>query len=705
MNLSSVKKKLQKKVIGIDIDDRSIEVVELAKGEDNNIKISSLSRIVLDSHIVKRGRIKDPKRLAKAMRKVLDRALPHPILKNDNSMLDSLFMPQVIFGLPESQVYTHIFDSNTKELKGGKIEDIVLKEVYNTIPIDKKDLIYSYKLLNKFKEKSKILVIAASREVMQEWQIFFKQFNIKIEYFDSEILAEFRGLLIKNEKLPICIIDIGSITTAISIFDANGLLYSYSINIAGESLTKEIAKNLKIDIRQAEDDKIRYGLDVSKKIFPILIKVLEPVVSEIKVALDFFKKETGKKIENILLIGGSSKLKGLEDFLKTNLGIEEVSIGNSILIKEKSPLEYIESVGLALAGFDNKKKNKTFLYLEASKKSMAEILQEIKKVIKKKTIGKISQFFAQKGSFTRNTIKIDKNIFSKNILYIFIIIAIILLAFAFWYREAQRDIRSENRKSKVSRLAQMQGIKIEVQVAVSDSEYKDERARGRIILDKIEVAQTYSQAIEESKEEAQKGLKKGEVLWDTPLNKGDEDNVIFPIKLNWLAYNEEEVNLLIVKEIDKINKEEIDYIVNNIRKNRVYKKADNANIFYIEARIIISSHKLIDAIQEINNQTEEVEEELQIDLEKEEEKSEEEEEAEEQAEEPDEYSSYPKATIKETEFGWLNVRTGPGASYDILTKVYPGESYPLLETSGKWYKIKIDVDRVGWTHSHYIIKN
>ena len=37
----------------------------------------------------------------------------------------------------------------------------------------------------------------------------------------------------------------------------------------------------------------------------------------------------------------------------------------------------------------------------------------------------------------------------------------------------------------------------------------------------------------------------------------------------------------------------------------------------------------------------------------------------------------------------LNVRKGPGSEYDIVTKVYPGESYPLLQEDGEWYKIKV----------------
>jgi len=59
--------------------------------------------------------------------------------------------------------------------------------------------------------------------------------------------------------------------------------------------------------------------------------------------------------------------------------------------------------------------------------------------------------------------------------------------------------------------------------------------------------------------------------------------------------------------------------------------------------------------------------------------------------------------IKETETGWLNVRQGAGTNYFIITKIYPGETYELLEETEKWYKIKIG-DKEGWIFNSYAIK-
>ena len=77
---------------------------------------------------------------------------------------------------------------------------------------------------------------------------------------------------------------------------------------------------------------------------------------------------------------------------------------------------------------------------------------------------------------------------------------------------------------------------------------------------------------------------------------------------------------------------------------------------------------------------------------------------EEPEEEPQDPDAIGAVLINETETGWLNVREGPGTNYEIVTKIYPGESYPLLEEDGKWYKIKVDDEKVGYIFDKYASK-
>ena len=63
-----------------------------------------------------------------------------------------------------------------------------------------------------------------------------------------------------------------------------------------------------------------------------------------------------------------------------------------------------------------------------------------------------------------------------------------------------------------------------------------------------------------------------------------------------------------------------------------------------------------------------------------------------------------KVTILDTETGWLNVRESAGTSYKVMTKVYPDESYVLLDETEEWYKIELPNEQEGWIFKEYAIK-
>lgn len=63
-----------------------------------------------------------------------------------------------------------------------------------------------------------------------------------------------------------------------------------------------------------------------------------------------------------------------------------------------------------------------------------------------------------------------------------------------------------------------------------------------------------------------------------------------------------------------------------------------------------------------------------------------------------------KVLIKDTPTGWLRVRKEPSTSAEELTKVNPGEEYPLLEEKSGWYKIEYSPGKEGWISASYAQK-
>ncbi len=52
----------------------------------------------------------------------------------------------------------------------------------------------------------------------------------------------------------------------------------------------------------------------------------------------------------------------------------------------------------------------------------------------------------------------------------------------------------------------------------------------------------------------------------------------------------------------------------------------------------------------------------------------------------------------------LNIRSGAGTSYSVITKAYKGESVDILDTSNGWYKVKLSNGKIGWASSDYITR-
>ena len=66
--------------------------------------------------------------------------------------------------------------------------------------------------------------------------------------------------------------------------------------------------------------------------------------------------------------------------------------------------------------------------------------------------------------------------------------------------------------------------------------------------------------------------------------------------------------------------------------------------------------------------------------------------------------SQPKVKILPTGVGFLRVRSGAGTGFPEITKIDPGEEFPLLEEKGGWYRIMLDDGREGWITGQFAEK-
>ena len=334
---------LNKKTIGIDISDHAIQVVELIQ-EREGIKINNFGGKNIAPGIVEKGRIKDYDKLRQALRDALEKA-----------RLGAIGGRDIYAALPENQVYMHISEINLET--GQQINEIVNKIIANTFPIDIKELSFTYKFSKTLTESNTLLIIAVRKKIINAWESFFNQAGLKIKVFDFEALATFRGLFSSWPDEPIGLLGIGASSTNFSIFNNTGIAYAYTLPEAGDFFTKQIAKELNLDEDKAEKLKIKHGLSpsLSKPEAPLILKqCLDNLFKEIEQNITYFHKQHNKTVKRLYVYGGSSKLKGLREYLDKQDFVAEVKIASPRLGSDNLSQEYIGAIGLALRGIENK---------------------------------------------------------------------------------------------------------------------------------------------------------------------------------------------------------------------------------------------------------------------------------------------------------------------------------------------------------------
>ncbi len=179
---------------------------------------------------------------------------------------------------------------------------------------------------NKPKTKSKdikVLIAAAPKKLVLRYINIFKQANLDLLSLETENFALERSL-IGGEKVPIMLVDIGAITSDISVIESGIPLLSRSVDSGGKTITQVIMQSMHIDEKRAEQFKRDIGFASGHGDLPRLIeKSIAPIVNEIKYCFELYaSQESHHRIEKIILTGGSAFLPNITEYLSKLLDIK-----------------------------------------------------------------------------------------------------------------------------------------------------------------------------------------------------------------------------------------------------------------------------------------------------------------------------------------------------------------------------------------------
>ncbi len=373
---------LNHRTIGLDISDDAVYVIKLKGKNKGSIKIESLNRRSLKKGIVEDGRIKNKEALAEAIKEVLHSAKPKKIKGRE-----------VICCLPESKIFTYVF-SFPKELDKKQIKTALENERKEVIPLEPEESYDDFNVVYEGEDMKDVFFAATEKELVNDYIEVLGGLNLNIKAFDMESAGLARALIKdpQSEEASL-ILDIGGRTSIMSIFDKNGIQMTYNMDIAGDSITRDITSKLKISEEKAEERKKKEGLGekAPQNLKKAIQGSLRPVFKEAQKTITYYEHKNNRKVKDVILCGGTSKMTGFIKFATSELDKEKnVVMGdpllyldkNSLPIGKSSVIDYSTVIGLALRPFfGNKNLGVNFL----PKKKFIDKIKNIFTMPKKKT--------------------------------------------------------------------------------------------------------------------------------------------------------------------------------------------------------------------------------------------------------------------------------------------------------------------------------
>ena len=334
------------KAFGLDIGDRSVEIIELEKVF--RFSIVTYGRTELPEGVVTNGRINDQNILAEKLKKLLKEAKPKKVSTN-----------KVILSLPESQVFVQCFTVDAK-LKSGSLTKAIVEKVSLSLPINIDKTYWDF-IEKPLADKTKKLVtfISVPKDIANSYVKFCNSIGLEVVSLCIESLSLARTIL-KSSNRQSLIIDIGSGATNLSFFDSNDKInMSISIPVAGEQMTQAIMDKLKLDNVEAEILKVKQGFKEGgdNTVRLVIMPLIEEIIKEVEEAVDYYEKTFNQKLDDIYLVGGSALLPGISEVIKSGLKREvQLATGglninlNSLAGKGNNFPLFANVIGLGMLG-------------------------------------------------------------------------------------------------------------------------------------------------------------------------------------------------------------------------------------------------------------------------------------------------------------------------------------------------------------------
>jgi len=308
-----------KPLFGLDIGNGSLKVMQVEPGEEHNPnakgykqpRVLGYGTISFDKSAIDNGVVVNPEVIAKATKELFSKHL-----------IGDINTRRVAITIPTYRTFTRSIQLPL--LKPKELKEAVTLEAEQYIPVPLEELYLDYDQIAQTKDQLEVLAIAVPKKIVDSYLELTQVIGLEPVLIETTMGAAAQLFTQdKQSDIPTVIIDFGSLSSDISIYNHN-ILTTGTVTGGGQVFTNSIEEKLKVTHEEAGLIKTKYGLGLSKRqgeIKEALEPILEQIVKEIRRMIRYYEERYGteKPIRQIITLGGGANMPGLSEYLTNAL--------------------------------------------------------------------------------------------------------------------------------------------------------------------------------------------------------------------------------------------------------------------------------------------------------------------------------------------------------------------------------------------------
>lgn len=240
----------------------------------------------------------------------------------------------VVAAIPAFAVFTSVIEMPF--MSSAEIAQAIPYQARSLVPLPISDVTIDWMAIGQFEDekgvkKQQIFMVSVPNDVIKTYQVIFKRAGLNLKMLEIEGMSVARSISAAGDG-NVMTIDMGALSTSITVVSNGSLKYSTQTDFAGISLTQALVKGLGISPKRAELLKRQRGLSGMSGEYglsTLMQPFLDVIIGEAKRVRDIFERKYGQKIERIALLGGGAELHGVDQYMTNQIGLPAVR-GNGL---------------------------------------------------------------------------------------------------------------------------------------------------------------------------------------------------------------------------------------------------------------------------------------------------------------------------------------------------------------------------------------